>query len=311
MNESLSIAEILDRILNFPLIRLERGPLTLVTLLELAVLVAAVFVFEIIVRRVILRRILERTRLQPSVRFALTRIAGYIILTLGIYQSLTLVGIDLSSLAIVAGAIGVGLGFGLQNVISNFISGFIILIERPISIGDRVEVGETTGKVQRIGLRSTSVVTNDNITIIVPNSAFITERVTNWSHDDARVRVRIPFGVAYGSDVNRLKASMVEMAKDHPGVLSDPPPDLLFTGFGESSLDFELGVWSTDYNDRPLGFRSGLLYAIEARLREIGIEVPFPQRDLHLRSGSLVLRPGDGAPSTEAIVRRRVDGGGD
>ena len=311
MNESFSIAEILDRILHFPLIRLERGPLTLVTLLELALLVAAVFIFEIIVRRVVLRRILERTRLQPSVRFALTRIAGYIILTLGIYQSLTLVGIDLSSLAIVAGAIGVGLGFGLQNVISNFISGFIILIERPISIGDRVEVGETTGRVQRIGLRSTSVVTNDNITIIVPNSAFITERVTNWSHDDARVRVRIPFGVAYGSDVNRLKASMVEMAKAHPGVLSEPPPDLLFTGFRESSLDFELGVWSTDYNDRPLAFRSGLLYAIEARLREIGIEVPFPQRDIHLRSGALVLRSGNGDTAVEATAGPRVDVGRD
>ena len=141
---------------------------------------------------------------------------------------------------------GVGFGFGLQNIISNFISGLIILAERPIAIGDRVEIGGVAGQVREISLRSTTVITNDNMAIIVPNADFITQRVTNWSYEDPRVRFRIPFGVAYGTDLPKLRKLMLEVADEHPKALKDPKPELFFVGFGDSSLNFELGVWSSE-----------------------------------------------------------------
>jgi small-conductance mechanosensitive channel len=207
------------------------------------------------------------------------------------------VGIDLSSLAFVAGAIGVGLGFGLQNIISNFVSGVIILAERPISIGDRVELGEVSGQVAKINLRSTNIVTNDNITIIVPNSDFITNKVTNWSYGDPKVRIRVPIGVAYGTDPEQLKKLLLDVANEHPKVLREPPPNVFFIAFGDSSLNFELGVWTSEMTSMPRQFRSELNYAIERKLRENKIEIPFPQRDLHLRSGSFVLQTPGASPS--------------
>ena len=179
---------------------------------------------------------------------------------------------------------GVGFGFGLQNIISNFISGLIILAERPIAIGDRVEIGGVAGQVREISLRSTTVITNDNMAIIVPNADFITQRVTNWSYEDPRVRFRIPFGVAYGTDLPKLRKLMLEVADEHPKALKDPKPELFFVGFGDSSLNFELGVWSGEATISPRRFRSELFFAIEKKLRESGIEIPYPQQDLHVRT---------------------------
>jgi len=145
-----------------------------------------------------------------------------------------------------AGAIGVGIGVGLQSIASNFISGLVILAERPISIGDRVEVGQTAGLVQRIDARSTIVVTSDNISIIVPNSKFIEDPVTNWTLGDPRVRFRLPVGVAYGSDVAKVRETLIAAGREHPKTLQDPAPNVFFSGFGDSSLDFELVVWSSE-----------------------------------------------------------------
>jgi len=186
---------------------------------------------------------------------------------------------------VIAGAVGVGLGFGLQNIISNFVSGLIILAARHISIGDHVVVGGVAGKVEQISLRSTTVVTSDNIAIVVPNADFIANSVTNWSHGDARVRFRIPVGIAYGSDLELFRSVMLEVAAEHPKALKEPKPDVLFVGLGDSSLNFELAVWTAEMIHLPSKFRSELLYAIEKKLREHRIEIPFPQRDLHLRSG--------------------------
>jgi small-conductance mechanosensitive channel len=185
----------------------------------------------------------------------------------------------------------VGLGFGLQNIVSNFVSGLIILAERPIAIGDRVEIGNIAGQVTQISLRSTTVLTNDNITIIVPNSDFIANTVTNWSHGDPRVRLRLPVGVAYGTDTDKLRRALLEVAAEHPKVLQNPAPELFFLGFGDSTLNFELAVWTSEMTSKPRRFRSELYYAMEKKLRERGIEIPFPQRDLHLRSGILGLQP--------------------
>ncbi len=273
------------RVTDYPLVTLGPNEITLALLLELAVLVAVVFISEAMLRRYFVLKVLSRTRLQAPLQYAISRIFGYAYLALGIYVALQLMGLNLGSLALIAGAIGVGLGFGLQNIISNFISGIIILAERPIAIGDRIEVDGLAGQVTQINLRSTTVVTNDNISIIVPNSQFITNPVTNWSHGDPKVRIRLPVGVAYGSDVEKLKRVLLETAQEHPKVLSMPAPAVFFSGFGESSLDFELAVWTAEMTFAPRRFRSELYFAMEKKLRENNIEIPFPQRDLHLRSG--------------------------
>lgn len=255
-------------------------------LILLGLMVTGVFVVELFFRRYVLMRLLGRTRLQASLQYAIGRIARYLVITLGLFITLQTVGINLSSLAIFAGAIGVGVGFGLQNIVSNFMSGLIILAERPIAVGDYVEVGGVGGRVREINLRSTRVVTNDNVSIIVPNTDFISNQVTNFSHGDPKVRVRVPIGIAYGSDVQKFKAAMIEVAKANSDVLKEPAPNVFFIGFGDSSLNFELAVWADDQAFRPISFKSGLYYAIEAKLRELDIEIPFPQRDLHIRSST-------------------------
>ena len=278
----------LVHILYYPLIKLGESEVTLVSLFKFVCLVFLIFVFERLLRAMLVRRFLQRTHLHPSMQYGVSKIVGYAFIGIGFYVALKMVGIDLSSLAVIAGAIGVGLGFGLQNIISNFVSGIIILAERPVVIGDRVEIGDAGGVVSKINLRSTTIVTNDNITIIVPNSDLITSKVTNWSYGDPKVRIRVPFGVAYGTNTELLKKLMTEVALENPAVLKDPKPELFFVGFGDSSLNFELGVWTSEMTSKPRRFRSDLNYAIERKLREHNIEIPFPQRDLHLRSGQFV-----------------------
>ena len=270
------------RVLDYPIF--PSSGITTASLLALVLFFGLVVLAERVVRRYFVTRLLRRTHLEPALQFALARVIGYALLGLGFYISLQMVGVNLSSLAFVAGAVGVGLGFGLQNIISNFISGLIILAERPIAIGDRVEIGGVAGQVREISLRSTTVITNDNMAIIVPNADFITQRVTNWSYEDPRVRFRIPFGVAYGTDLPKLRKLMLEVADEHPKALKDPQPELFFVGFGDSSLNFELAVWSSESTLSPRQFRSDLFFAIEKKLRESGIEIPFPQQDLHVRT---------------------------
>ena len=254
-------------------------------ILLLVFLFASVIIVERILQRLLIRRFLSKTRLQPSLQYGLSRIFGYTLIAIGFYVAFQAVGFDLSSLAIVAASVGVGVGFGLQNIINNFVSGIIILAERPISIGDRIEVAGVAGRVTKIQLRSTTVVTNDNITMIVPNADFISNTVTNWSHGDPKVRIRVPVGVAYGSDLKLLQRLLLEAAAEHPKALRDPSPVVLFTEFGDSSLNFELGVWTQEMTATPIHFTSEMNFIIEQKLRENDIEIPFPQRDLHVRSG--------------------------
>ena len=254
-------------------------------ILLLVFLFASVIIVERILQRLLIRRFLSKTRLQPSLQYGLSRIFGYTLIAIGFYVAFQAVGLDLSSLAIVAASVGVGVGFGLQNIINNFVSGIIILAERPISIGDRIEVAGVAGRVTKIQLRSTTVVTNDNITMIVPNADFISNTVTNWSHGDPKVRIRVPVGVAYGSDLKLLQQLLLEAAGEHPKALRDPSPVVLFNEFGDSSLNFELGVWTQEMTATPIHFTSQMNFIIEQKLRENDIEIPFPQRDLHVRSG--------------------------
>lgn len=273
----------LEPILNYPLIKLSNTTLTLSLIITLVLLCAAVIVVQYLVRRHVLSRILAKTRMDMALQYAISKIVGYLVAVLGFYVSLQMVGIDLSSLAIIAGAVGVGLGFGLQNIINNFVSGIIILAERPIAIGDRVEVGGVAGRVDKISLRSTTVVTNDNIAIIVPNADFISTAVTNWSYGDPKVRFRIPVGVHYKSDVKVVEKALLEAADECPNVLKDPKPAVRFISFGDSSLDFEIRVWSDSLCQQPKALISQVNFKIWEKFKKYEVEIPYPQRDIYLK----------------------------
>ena len=285
----------LHSVFDYPLFSLGARSLTVALVVKLLLLFALVLAGEYVLRHFFTRRLLKRTSLDASLQYAIARISGYLFILLGFYMALTAVGLNLSSLAVVAGAVGIGIGFGLQNIIHNFVSGIIILAERPISLGDRIEVAGVAGTVSRIRLRSTEIITNDNISIIVPNSDFITHPVTNWSHGDVRVQIRVPIGVAYGTDVEKLKTVLLEVAAENSHVLKQPAPTAFFEAFGDSALLFELGVWTSTMTHSPRRFRSELNFAMERKLREHNIQMPFPQRDLHLKSGAFVVQP---APAT-------------
>ena len=268
-------------------IRIGTIRLTLQGILLLLLMFVAVVVAEKIIRERVIMRIFEKTDFPEALEYGMARILGYVFMIVGFYMAFQVAGIDLSSLAFIAGAIGVGIGFGLQSIINNFVSGIIIFAEQPIAIGDRVEVSGIAGRVVKIRLRSTTVITNDNITMIVPNADFISQTVTNWSHGDPKVRIRIPIGVAYGSDIERLEKVLLEVAAENPKTLEEPKPSVLFSNFGDNSLNFELAVWTASMSTRPRRFISTLNFAIEKKLRENGIEIPFPQRDLHIRSSAV------------------------
>ena len=267
--------------LNYPLIRLGDATLTILVVLKVIFWVFAVLVANVLIRRFLLKRLLARTHFDAGLRFAITRIFGYTFVTLGFYVALVVNGVDLSSLAVVAGALGIGVGFGLQNLVANFVSGLVLLAERPVAVGDRIEVAGVAGRVTKISIRSTVVLTNDNISIIVPNSDLTSHPITNWSHGDPRVRVRLPVGVAYGTDVERLRATLLAVADEDSHVLKAPAPAVYFDGFGDSALNFELAVWTQEMIHSPRRFRSNLNFAIDRKLREAGIEIPFPQRVVH------------------------------
>src|SRR6476646_2372654 len=208
--------------------------LSLVQIFLLVALLVAVFWFSSGTKRFLFTRLLAQSGLDRSLQYAIAQVVSNIVLVVGIFVVLENTGIHLAALAVFAGAVGVGVGFGLQNIASNFISGLVILAERPITIGDRVEVAGILGTVRQIRARSTVLVTNDNITTIIPNQKFIDSPVTNWTYGDPKVRFRIPVGVAYGSDVEKVRATLIEAAVEDPHTLSDPAPSVFFVEFGSS-----------------------------------------------------------------------------
>jgi small-conductance mechanosensitive channel len=261
--------------------------LSLVQIFLLIALLIAVFWISSRTKHFLFNRLLTKSGLDRALQYAISQIVSNVVLIVGIIIVLENTGIHLGALAVFAGAVGVGIGFGLQNITSNFISGLVILAERPITIGDRIEVAGIAGQVQQIRARSTVILTNDNIAMIVPNTKFIDSPVTNWTYGDPRVRFRVPVGVAYGSDVNKVREVLIAAAREHPATLSEPAPNAYLEKFGESSIDFELVAWSQEMSYRPRRFKSDLNFLIDKHLRSAGIEIPRPQRDLHIRSGVL------------------------
>jgi small-conductance mechanosensitive channel len=261
--------------------------LSLLQIFLLVALVIAVFWISSRTKHFLFNRLLAQSGLDRSLQYAIAQIVSNVVLVVGIFIVLENTGIHLAALTVFAGAVGVGVGFGLQNIASNFISGLVILAERPITIGDRVEVAGVIGRVQQIRARSTVIITNDNIAMIVPNSKFIDSPVTNWHYGDPRVRFRLPVGVAYGSDIAKVRETLLAVGRENPNTLEEPAPSVFLKKFGDSSIDFELVVWSSEMSARPSRYRSDLNFAIVEKFLEAKIEFPFPQRDLHIRDGVL------------------------
>ena len=278
--------------------------LSLLQIFLLIALLIGVFWLSSRTKRFLFNRVMARSGLDRALQHAISQIVGYAVLVIGIIIVLDNAGVHLATLTVFAGAVGVGVGFGLKNIASNFISGLLILAERPIAIGDRIEVAGVIGQVLQIRARSTVIVTNDNIAMIVPNEKFIDSPVTNWTHTDRRVRFRVPVGVAYGSDVERVREALIAAAREHPATLNEPEPNAYLEKFGGSTIDFELVAWSETMSRRPSRFKSDLNYLICKHLDAAGIELPNPQRDLHIRSGTLKV---ENVTNSETTSRSEVE----
>jgi small-conductance mechanosensitive channel len=274
---------------NHPWVTLGETDVTLARIVGLVFILLFVWWFASVLERALRRVALHGRQGQTSSTvYAYTRLVRYLVWIVGTLVGLNYLGFQLASLAFLGGAIGVGIGFGLQNIFSNFISGIIILVEKTLKIGDFVELQSgVRGSVTEIGMRYTRITTNDSVDVLVPNSEFINGRVTNWTFNERSRRIRVPFGVAYGSDKNAVREAGLAAAASVKGMLSDPshPADVRLVKFGDSSLDFELLAWvGPETIGRPGGTQAKLLWALEEELTRRNIEIPFPQRDLRIRS---------------------------
>jgi potassium-dependent mechanosensitive channel len=248
-----------------------------------AALIAATLTVSGAAQAVLSEEVYPRWMVDAGVGASINRLVHYAVVLLGILTVIGALGFELQNIVIIGGAIGVGIGFGLQSMVNNFVSGLILLVERPVKAGDVVVIGDVWGKITQVGLRATVVETFDQSEIVVPNSDLISKPVTNWTRSSRGARLTVPIGVAYGSDVPLVMRRLREAAEAHKLILRDPPAQVFFLGFGESSLKFELKAWIANVNDR-LGVCSELNQAIDASFRQDGIEIPFPQRDLNLRN---------------------------
>jgi len=249
---------------------------------------AVVMVLTILISRwagrFIERRIASRRHIDPGLRYTISRLVKYLVLMIGMLVALKQAfAVDLTSIAVIFTALSVGIGFGLQYLAADIASGFILLFERPIRVGDRITIGEDEGDVQSINLRTTVVSTNDRIAIIVPNSKLVGQRVINWSYGDPRARISIPVGVADDSDIQLVTDTLLDAAKDVENTLTDPPARVQFLKFGEWSLDFRLLVW-TNQPRRHVQIRSDINYRIARLFRERQIRIPYPTQEFLLRN---------------------------
>ena len=281
------------QLLNYPFVNQKEFKISVLSLLLLVLIIFISVIISRYLRKLLEKRVLVNFHVPAGLQYTLLRIVHYIIVTIGLIYGLKLgLAIDLTSLAVILGFLSVGIGFGLQYIASDIVSGFILLFERPVRIGDRLRMDDIEGRVNNISIRTTTVVTNDEITVILPNSDLVRGRVTNWSYSN-KVRIRVPVGAAYGSDVEKVTKALCEAGGAVEAVLKTPRPTVQFKNFGESSLDFELLVWIDRPHDHTQ-IRSDLNYEIERLFRQYEIEIPFPQRDVHLRSGSLKFKADDG-----------------
>lgn len=288
----------LEPILDFALIQTSGFSLTIGGLLAASVAILAALAVSVLMRRALARYGANHENVDRAGLYTVSRLLHYILLAIGVMFALEFAGLPITRFAIFAGALGVGLGFGLQSLFANFISGLVLLFGKSLKVGDFVELeSNVRGEVRDIKMLATRIVTNDNIDILVPNSEFVSGRVVNWTYRDVWRRLRVPFGVAYGSDKELVKKAALDAAAQVPFTLDlegKRKPQVWLVEFGSSSLNFELVVWlNAEATKRPSAVQAAYLWELETALRKHCIEIPFPQQDLHIRS--LFGRHGDEA----------------
>lgn len=273
-----------------PMFEIGKTDITLMRLVGLVIIFVVVWKLAALVRHGIMR--FSGTEHDPGI-YMLSRIGSYLVWIIGTLLGLNYLGFELASFAFLGGALGLGLGFGLQNILNNFVSGIIILFDKTIKVGDIVDLQSgVTGKVTEVKLRYTRITTTDLMDVLVPNSEFISGRVVNWTYGEAVRRLRIPFSVAYGTDKELVREAGVAAAMALPGTISggDRRPDVWLVNMGDNGLEFELVVWvGKDSLGRPHSTRTQYLWALETELTKRGIVIPFPQRDLYLKNSKLTV----------------------
>ncbi|MBD1922913.1 mechanosensitive ion channel [Microcoleus sp. FACHB-831] len=273
----------LSRLLTTPFFDIGNKQYSISSLIALGVLALLVFLAARSISEWIKRGLLVRLKVDRGSREAIASVISYLLTAIGLLILLQQAGINLSSIAVFAGVLGIGFGFGLQNLASNFISGLTLLVEQPIKVGDFIEVDNLLGTVENISIRSTIVRTIDGVCVIVPNIRFVENNIVNWSYRDPKCCIHIPVGVAYGTDPILVTEALSSAARMEPNVLSNPSPKVWFKGFGDSSLNFELLAWiDQPHESEPI--KSALNFRIDHEFRHRGIEIPFPHRDLHIRN---------------------------
>ncbi|BAZ39558.1 MscS mechanosensitive ion channel family protein [Calothrix sp. NIES-4101] len=288
---SYQISYVLTSSFTSKFITLGNNSYSLINLLILVILLFALIIFAGTITNILRSRVLQQIAgINRGAQEAIAILTKYSLIVVGSIVLLQIWGLDLSSVTILASAFGIGIGFGFQDIAKNFGSGLILVLERPIQVSDFIEVGNLYGTVERISARSTEIRTLDHISIIVPNSRFLETEVINWSHRNPISRLHLPVGVSYDTEPDLVKEALLDATKDQLSVLDTPPPQVLFKGFGDSALNFELLVWTAEPHKQFL-IKSNLYFAIYESLRKRNIEIPFPQHDLHLRSGNLKLSP--------------------
>jgi potassium-dependent mechanosensitive channel len=275
----------IEKALGYALFRVGGEPITPFSLISLVLVLIITAVVARKVRHLLELYFLRRLPVETGAQYAVASLTQYCLWVIGLLVGLRILNINLTAIAVIAGALGVGIGFGLQNIVANFVCGLVLLVERPIRVNDRITMEGVEGNVRAVNLRSTVIQTNDNISVIVPNSEFINGKVINWSIGDPKVRIHVPVGVAYGSNLETVTRALLGIAHETEGVLKQPAPEVRFIEFGDSSLNMELLVWTVEPALHFL-LRSRLNFAIDAAFRREGVQIPFPQRDVHVKSAS-------------------------
>ncbi|MDP8213204.1 MAG: mechanosensitive ion channel [Candidatus Zapsychrus exili] len=280
--------------INFPILHIGDAAVTLGKVgLAICIFLGALIV-SAVSQRLLRKRLYKQLKLTSAAVYSLSRIIHYSFLVLGVFLAAQCIGLNFSTLAVTFGFLGVGIGFGLQNITSNFISGIILLFERPIGVGDLIKHGDSIAEVLSINMRSTIIRTFDNVTIVVPNTKFIENDVINWSMDDPRIRLHCPIGVAYGSNVDLVNQVLLNIANEHSEVLNEPSAEVRFLEFGDSSLNFDLLIWTARPDNQKV-LRSEINFMIDKAFRENGIRISFPQLDLHVQM----------TPAIEALSKKK------
>jgi small-conductance mechanosensitive channel len=281
----------LQTVANYPLVEL--GP----AVISVAVVLKSIFIFWllfIIASRVtafVQQRLATTTDIDPSLSFAMTRFLKFFLFSLGVLITLDTAGVNLSTLTIFGGALGLGLGFGLQNIANNLVSGIILLVDRSVKQGDVITVGDSYGWVVKLGARYIVVRTRDGVEKLIPNANLIATEITNWSHSDRAVRLHVKTMVSYKTDPFQVRDLLLHVADNHPRVLKYPQPNVLFVNFGENGMEFELRIWINDPQEGIENVRSAMRFEIWKLFKEHGIDIPYPQRELHIKSGAVALEP--------------------